>query len=173
MENNKQTELKLPWIPCSVRMPTEDGEYTITFQREGDDEPSVDESERFEDGKWQWYKKEEVLAWCPKIQPYEPPIEKPTTPPPPSDSLMGWLPLGKERIPLNKLVRFLYLINDIVVSFVGFQDGCDGTYYVYFNIRYPSEISSRDIVAWKYFDNDELPSLDQFRGIEKIIKEGK
>lgn len=162
-QNSNKKETKLSWIPCSERLPDEDGEYTVTVYRKFDSEPFIDELEEFKDGNWEYYSKDVVLAWMPRIQPYQPPPDHR-----PIDPLMGWIPLAwrEAPIPYNKLVRILYLLNDILVSLIGFRSGKDGGYYVYFNFNYPTEIEdgSKNVIAWKYFDNDVLPPLEAFRG---------
>lgn len=58
-----------PWIPCEERLPSEDGDYLVTFSLMGVKFPI--EVCAFEDGKWDKYLYDGVLAWMPLPKPYE------------------------------------------------------------------------------------------------------
>ena len=57
------------WIPCSEKLPEEDGDYLVTFSLMGVNFPI--EVCAYEDGKWDKYLYDGVLAWMPLPKPYE------------------------------------------------------------------------------------------------------
>lgn len=61
------------WILCSERLPSEDGDYLVTFSLMGVKFPI--EVCAFEDGKWDKYLYDGVLAWMPLPKAYEGRIE--------------------------------------------------------------------------------------------------
>ena len=66
------------WIPCSERLPVEDGEYLITVKYEHVDghEDIYSEHGDWDDGKWDMFsfghcgKVESIIAWMPLPEPY-------------------------------------------------------------------------------------------------------
>lgn len=63
---------KHQWIPCSERLPEENGYYLITIKfYHLHNEVTIGCS--FEDGEWfKVYKDDKVLAWMPLPEPYQP-----------------------------------------------------------------------------------------------------
>ena len=57
------------WTPCAEGMPTEDGEYWVTFMHYG--APFVDKR-TFHARTGIWAKTTNVIAWMPKPAPYNP-----------------------------------------------------------------------------------------------------
>ena len=68
------------WIPCSERLPEENGQYLITVKYEhvDDYEDIYSEHGEWVDGKWDMFlfghcgKVENIIAWMPLPSPYEP-----------------------------------------------------------------------------------------------------
>ena len=56
------------WIPCSERLPKENGEYLVTIEMlDGTFEIDID---KFMINKWNYYEMETVTAWMPLLEPY-------------------------------------------------------------------------------------------------------
>ncbi len=132
------------WMPVSLALPVRKRKVLVTIRN---DIYSYYCGSNF---------RSDVTAWMYFPKPYKPLAPK-------SDPLMGWMPLEQSLIPKHKLVRVLYRFNDILVPLIGYREGSMDCHYVYFNLRHPTEVSALDIMAWKYFDNDELPPLEAFR----------
>ncbi len=70
LTQNPDSEEDNPWIPCSERLPEEDGDYVVTTKN-GNlfyDEPF--------NGDWWQRDPGGVIAWMPKPKPYQPPVQK-------------------------------------------------------------------------------------------------
>lgn len=66
------------WIPCSVRLPEQDGCYLVTVAEYGNEQLEVDEA-GYINGEWytvdgevysDWYKGSYITAWMPEPEPY-------------------------------------------------------------------------------------------------------
>lgn len=68
------------WIPCSERLPEENGQYLITvkYKPEADYENIYAEHGEWTDGRWDMFcfghcgEVEDIIAWMPLPEPYEP-----------------------------------------------------------------------------------------------------
>lgn len=76
----KQLREHTRWIPCSKRLPEEDGQYLITvkYKPEADYENIYAEHGEWHDGRWDMFcfghcgEVEDIVAWMPLPEPYEP-----------------------------------------------------------------------------------------------------
>ena len=58
------------WIPCSDRLPEEEGEYLITDDSGGIKTIEVDSFMFYEDGTKDWFYSQNAIAWMPLPKPY-------------------------------------------------------------------------------------------------------
>ena len=58
------------WIPCSERLPEDEGYYLVTLGDDGFPDRDV-EIVAMQDGDWDWNPIEQVMAWMPLPEPYE------------------------------------------------------------------------------------------------------
>ena len=73
-----------PWIPCSERLPEEDGQYIITvkYKHEEGYEDIYAEHGEWNNGKWDMFyfghcgEVEKILAWMPLPQSYKQEVEE-------------------------------------------------------------------------------------------------
>ena len=81
---NKYAQAEPHWIPCSERLPEEDGQYLITvkYVHVDDYEDIYSEHGEWADGKWDMFtfghcgKVENIIAWMPLPEPYREEGEK-------------------------------------------------------------------------------------------------
>ena len=59
------------WIPCSEKMPKEEGDYLVTDEAAGMAEMLIDKYIRCDDGKWVWLYSQHAIAWMPLPEPYK------------------------------------------------------------------------------------------------------
>lgn len=77
-------ERERQWIPCSERLPEEDGQYIITvkYKHEEGYEDIYAEHGEWNNGKWDMFyfghcgEVEKILAWMPLPEPYKQEVEK-------------------------------------------------------------------------------------------------
>lgn len=58
------------WIPCSERLPEDEGYYFVTLGDDGFPDRDV-EIVAMQDGDWDWNPIEQVIAWKPLPEPWE------------------------------------------------------------------------------------------------------
>lgn len=73
MKENIEKDMSITWIPCSERLPKEDGLYLVTIQSWDDDEDDrcvrtlgydVEDSSWDDEGWW------DVITWSPMPEPF-------------------------------------------------------------------------------------------------------